>query len=275
MKKNTTKKKVTKAVAIRGKTAPELSGSSKLIELAVSKSFDVERLEKLIDLQERQEKKEAKRLFSEKFAAMQSRLQPIMRNKTAMKGGEKMYGYASIGQIQKAVQKIVTEYGFSYYWERPAINHERKWVTVTFVLAGWGHEKKTEAEGPIMEPTQRQNALQALQGSITYLRRYSMKDGLGIVDDDDDRDAAGGDVRIVDAEVVTPKANKATAFEQTALRAAFARLGSSGLFADDELYTKEQEAFAARDAGDAVGMRKLRESWDAEIKTRKNKGRKA
>jgi len=266
----------TRAVAVRKNHAPErVDTGGKLIDLAIRRDFDVQRLEKLIDLQERQEKKDAKKEFDIHFARLQAKIQPVVRNKTASnRDGSKMYGWASIAQMQKTFGKDISAEGFSSFWERPVINHETHWVAVTHVLAGYGYEKKTTHEGPILPPTDRQNALQALEGTITYLRRYSFKDALGIVDDEDDRDGTDGAIPMRDADGntvrnVTPKETKELKMARESLNAAFTRLSVSRQYGDEELKGFRASADTALAEGDVLKISALKVEFDKDLDKRK------
>lgn len=250
-----------------------------LMMLAVEKDFDIARLEKLIDMRDREDAKKAKRAFDENFALMQAEVDVIVRNKTASKpikrgdevvGSEDMYNYATIGAAKAQIQKVLTKYGFSFRWRKPQVNHESKWVSITFVLSGWGHEEETTREGPILQPTMRQNVLQALEGTYTYLKRYSMWDGLGLASDDDDRDGGGETV----PQGPQPKRSKAYDAAVEELRAEFREMSTSELFGGKELDKYEVDAKKITAAGNVKDVQALEKAWDAELKRRRDAAKK-
>lgn len=258
----------TKAVAkiqkkeVKTKTIQKKNNSDALIELAINKDLDLDRMERLIEMREREEAKYAEKEFHIHFAKLQADLQPIYRNKK----GYSNY-YSTLAQIKRSVDPVVARHGFSYYWERSKIDRNDMWMETEFVLVGYGHVKRTIAEGAILKPSEnsdgrsRMNPLQAIQATQTYLRRYSMMDGLGLSSDDDDIDGAG--------RISEPKISKELSAIRDSLWELYKDMGRSRKFGSDEM-TKFNNEFK-KNENDLDELKQMLINWNALLDERKDK----
>lgn len=155
-----------------------------MLEKAVSQNASVDVLEKLMGLQERWEKNQARKLFDEAVAQAKAEIPPIVRNKT----GHNSKMYVDFSAIAKVVDPIITKHGLSYRFT--AEQGDR--INVTCVLSHRaGHFEKTTLSGPA-DTTGNKNAIQAIGSTLTYLQRYSLVQMLGLAAADDDDGKAGG-----------------------------------------------------------------------------------
>ena len=92
-----------------------------LIETAISKGVDMDKLERLFELQERWEKKEAEKAFLLAFANYQKDCPKIKKTKKVdyplKEGGRITYQYADLAEIAEQIRKPLAENGLSYRWE--------------------------------------------------------------------------------------------------------------------------------------------------------------
>jgi hypothetical protein len=247
--------------------------STDLIELAVNKDYDLERMQRLIDMRDKEEARQAEKEFYRHFALLQADLQPVARNKKGYTNN-----YSTLAQMKRSVDKKVSDHGFSYYWERSKIDRQTNWMESAFVLVGHGHTRRSVAEGPIVIPAAnnqtgetRMNPLQAIQAT-----QYSMMDGLGISSDDDDVDGAGkvaGTVRVevVREETVNRKTSKELETARAALNETFGKMSKSKLYGGDELIALQKAGKANVDDGDATQVYALKVAWDKDLDQRKRK----
>jgi len=250
--------------------------STDLIELAVNKDYDLERMQRLIDMRDKEEARLAEKEFYRNFALLQADLTPVARNKKGYTNN-----YSTLAQMKRSVDKKVSDHGFSYYWERSKIDRQTNWMESAFILVGYGHTRRSVAEGPIVIPAEnkqtgdsRMNPLQAIQATQTYLRRYSMMDGLGISSDDDDVDGAGkvvGTVRVVSEEPVARKTTKELETARAALNETFGKMSKSKLYGGEELLGFQKSGKAIVDEGDATQVYALKVAWDKDLDQRKRK----
>lgn len=153
-----------------------------ILEKAVASGASVETLDKLMTLQERWEKNQARKEFDAAVAAAKSELKPVMRNRE----GHNKKKYADFAAIAMAVDPIISKHGLSYRFR----SEQNDRINVTCILSHKaGHFEETTLSGPA-DTTGNKNAIQAIGSTLTYLQRYSLVQMLGIAAADDDDGAA-------------------------------------------------------------------------------------
>ena len=180
------KKEKDNVVAIRRE---EVKGTPAiLISQAIAKGADLDKLEKLLALQERFEENEARKAYHKAMTAFKANLPQIDRNKKidyAAGGGRVKYSYAT---LFNAVDKIIPElskYGLSMGWSQKQTEKE---LTVTCrITHELGHSEETSLTGP-HDTTGSKNAIQALGSTNSYLERYTFFALLGVAAKDQDDD---------------------------------------------------------------------------------------
>ena len=186
------KKPATKAVA---KTTPKTPAKPKdvndnLIQLAIQKDLDVDKLEKLIELKNSQMALECKKDFDLHFSMMQADFQPVVRSKSSDK-----HNYAPIEGLQKQFGEIISSHGFSYKWGEELVEGEK--LRVFIHISGYGHTETSHKDLPSYDGMaggkQIMNPLQAEGTRSTYGRRYTFKNGFGITEEDEDTDGSFDD----------------------------------------------------------------------------------
>ncbi len=149
--------------------------------LAMDQSVPVEKLAKLIELQERIMAHDAKSAFNTAFAAMQGEIPVVVARRSGDSG---KWMFAAQEDIVAVVRPILQKHGFSlsFRTEWPDI----KTVKVIGILTHRdGHDQRSEFLAAA-DTTGSKNAVQALGSSITYGRRYTTCDLLNITTSDDD-----------------------------------------------------------------------------------------
>ena len=159
-----------------------------LLQMAVSKDMDVDKLEKLIQLKTQEEDRACKKEFDLHFAAMQGELPPVPKgspvwnkNKT-----EILYYFCKLETILALYKPIINKHGFSYSWEEEekADSEKRIWCTIS----GYGYDKKGFFDAPIQAATTFTNVIQQRGSSSSYGKRYSFSNALGVVFENVDND---------------------------------------------------------------------------------------
>ena len=158
------------------------------MELAVQKNLDVEKLEKLMELQERWTAQQAKRQFDEAMAEFQAECPTIKKTKAGgkTKAGQIAYFYAPLESIVEQVKEILHKHGFSY-----TIKTETKQagVKVTCVVKHTaGHSEASEMEVPLGTKTDIMSAPQVVAAATTFAKRYAFCNAFGILTGEDDID---------------------------------------------------------------------------------------
>lgn len=158
---------------------------SDLIAQAIEKGLDVQALEKLMDLQERWDANQAKKLFFEAFTAFQSEPIDIRKTKAVEFNQKVQYHYAPLADITRQIAKPLKENELSYRWE---IQDNDKEIKVTCLVSHIaGHTERTTMTAT-PDTSGSKNAIQARGSAIEYLKRYTLIGALGISTADSDID---------------------------------------------------------------------------------------
>ncbi|MGB5049948.1 MAG: ERF family protein [Caldilineaceae bacterium] len=164
------------AVSSASSTTP-----SDLIRYAMESNADLEKLEKLFELQTRWEEREAKKAFVADMAEFK-RL-PLAINKDnhvefRTDKGITAYDHATIGNVVGVIVPALAEFGFSHRWiiERGEGGLIRVRCVITHRL---GHSEETVLEAGL-DQTGGKNNIQAMISTKTYLERHSLLAATGL-----------------------------------------------------------------------------------------------
>lgn len=166
-----------------------------LINLALEKGTDIDKLKQLFDLQERWEKKEAEKSFYEAFSNFQLNCPKIKKSKKVnynlREGGSVNYNYAPLSEICEQIKKPLATNGLSYRWE---FNQKGNNIECICTVAHTGgHTKTCSFEAPI-DTSGKKSPIQQIASTHTYLQRYTLIGALGLSSAEDDID--GEDVNV-------------------------------------------------------------------------------
>lgn len=147
--------------------------------LALDPRCDMEKLERLMALQERMEAKSALEAFNAAFAEMQCEM-PSVEKRTQNTHTKKMY--ADLDDINFAVRPIMAKFGFGVSFK---IVNQAHGVSITGILMHkGGHREETTMLLPLDKGAQR-SAVQEVGSTTTYGKRYVMCALLNITSGDD------------------------------------------------------------------------------------------
>jgi len=174
------------------------SESMSVVAIAMSKNYTPEQVEKMMELQIKFEKNEARKAFFEAVAAFKENPPEVCKDKENMqfsKGGKKAM-YSSLGNFVKTVNPALGAHGLSASWE---IEQADKLVKVSCKLSHrLGHSETVKMEAPPdASGGNAKNPIQQIKSTVTYLRAVTFEavTGLAATDEanlDDDGNAAGG-----------------------------------------------------------------------------------
>ena len=141
---------------------------------ATDEAFDLEKLDRLLDVKERWEAEEARKAYVAALAAFKQNPPKLVKDQkvdfTSGKGRTK-YNYASLGDVASQVAAGLAEHGLSHGW---AIKQHDGVVTVTCTLThSWGHGESVSISAP-RDDTGNKNSIQQIGSVITYLERYTL-----------------------------------------------------------------------------------------------------
>ena len=171
-----------------------------MIERAIEKGADVAMIEKLMELQERNDRNVGRRSFDAAIAAAKAEIPPIHKNRkvdfTSGKGRTN-YAHEDLAEIARTVDPILSRYGLSY---RFRTSQDQRILTVTCILSHRdGYSEETTLNGAADESGNK-NHIQAIGSAATYLQRYTLKLALGLAASDDDDGKAAEKVETISAD---------------------------------------------------------------------------
>lgn len=174
--------------------APALAGPAAnspmgMMLSAVQQGATLEQVEKMMDLQERWEKKEAKKSYDAAFASFKAEAVQIIKGKLITDGPLKGKSHAELCDVVDAVTPALSKHGLSSSWK--ITKDEPAWMEVTCYLRHvGGHEESVSMGGP-PDAGGAKNAIQARASTKTYLERYTLKGITGLSERNDDDDGSG------------------------------------------------------------------------------------
>lgn len=183
-----------KASAVRQEYA--VTAPSDLLRMAVEQGADLDRLERLMALQERWEAGEAKKKFAVAFAAFKAEAVKIIKGKLITDGPLKNKKHAELSDAVNAATPALSRHGLSTAWR--LTKDDKDWMEVTCTLSHEGGHFETVSMGGPPDTGPGRNAMQARGSTKTYLERYTLTAILGLAAQDADDDGQGG------ASVVSP-----------------------------------------------------------------------
>ena len=155
-----------------------------MIAAAVAKGVDTEQLTKLMDLQERWEKNEARKAFADAMVAFKAEEIAIDKNKDVSHNGKFMYSHATLDNVCRKVIGALQKHGIAHSWRT---EQGGGIIKVSCVLRHrLGHEEMVTLEGS-PDTSGAKNSIQAIASTVHYLQRYTLLASTGLavgVDDD-------------------------------------------------------------------------------------------
>lgn len=188
---------------------PAVSESAAIIQVieraAMNPNVDIDKMERLLEMQERIMARNAKAAYDAAYADMQNDL-PEIRERGGIKdrAGNIQSKYALWEDINEAIKPVLAKHGFGISFRTG--QHDGR-IVVTGVLSHRdGHREETTMELPT-DTSGSKNAVQAVGSSTSYGKRYTAQALLNLTSrgEDDDGQAAGAkadsEARITEAQV--------------------------------------------------------------------------
>lgn len=178
-------------IQVRDSKENETTAIISMIErVAMSPDVDVEKMERMLDMQERILNRNAMTAFNAAMAKMQSDMPIIDRNSAIAVNGSVRSKFASFDHIMKIVRPILQQYGFAVSFRTGS---DAQIITVTGVLMHKeGHREETSMSLPV-DSSGSKNAVQAIGSSTSYAKRYVLCALLNIATGDEDDDGEMAD----------------------------------------------------------------------------------
>lgn len=163
-----------------------------LLQMAVRQGADLDKLEKLMALQERWEANEARKAYHAAVADFKAKDVRIAKTASFAAGPLSGSKYANLADWVRAVTGDLSASGLSVAW-KPVPAEDKGSIRIRCSLTHTlGHAEHVEFEGP-PDTSGAKNALQARASTAKYLERYTLEMILGLTPDDgEDNDGASG-----------------------------------------------------------------------------------
>lgn len=221
------------STAVAGQAKNQLAATpAQLLQIAVQNGADLDKLERLMALQERWEANQAAQAFAQAMAAFKAadavRIVKDKHVRFQSQKGITEYDHATIGNVVKVITEALAPHGLSHSWTTRQEGGEIH-VTCKLRHRGGHFEEVTLSGNP--DPSGGKNPIQAIGSTVTYLQRYTLLliTGCATSDqpDDDGRSASddGTEQQTVDARQQLIDDGRAQAMEgMQALTAWWGRL---------------------------------------------------
>jgi len=165
-----------------------VAGVTMFERLAMDPNVSVDKLERLIELQERIMRHDAKAAFEAAYARLQAHIPIIDERSRIVVRNEVRSTYAALEDIHSVIKPILAQYGF-------AIRHRTEWPTdkpnIIRIIGILGHEQGHSEESIFEAPADRsdfRSDIQSMGSTVSYGRRYTTMDLLNIATQRADND---------------------------------------------------------------------------------------
>lgn len=213
-----------------------------LIEMAITSGADIDKLEKLMALQERYDAKNSKSAYLLAVSLFQANCPKIKKLK---KGHNSKY--APLEDIIEQVKDALFKSGLSYSFSQ---TQDAQQITVSCQLSHVDGHTETVSLTSDHDKSGGKQPIQALASAVSYLRRYTFTGVTGIVPSDEDSDGRIESGKVVEHCDSAQVININELLDKTGMDANTfggfinTRLGiNAGSFSQ---YTKEQADFAIK-----------------------------
>lgn len=175
----------TKEVAVNEKEMTNQTPAD-MIRLAISSGADLDKIEKLMLLQEKWDTNEARKAYHQAMTMFKANAPKINKDKSVAYGTTK-YNHASLYNVTDKINTELSKWGLSASW----ITKQNGIISVTCKITHkQGHSEETTLSASA-DKSGAKNDIQALGSTLSYLERYSLLAlcGLATYEQDDDGQA--------------------------------------------------------------------------------------
>ena len=168
------------------------------LTLAIEKGADLDQIEKLMELQEKYETREARKAYVVAMAAFKANPPKIDKdghvNFKSKTGQITDYRHATLGNVTEKINAALSEHGLSSAWET---NQDEKGISVTCKITHiMGHSEGTTLKAAA-DDSGGKNRIQAIGSTVTYLQRYTLKSLCGLAESAFDDDGTGSEAEYI------------------------------------------------------------------------------
>jgi hypothetical protein len=169
-----------------------------MLHVAMERGADLDKMQQLMDLQERWEANEARKAFVSAMAEFKANPPEILKGKhvkfTTQKGVTE-YDHATLADVCSAAIKGLADVGVSHRW---TVSQEGKIKVACILTHKRGHSESVEMSAGA-DDSGGKNSIQAIGSTVTYLQRYTLLAATGLAARDMDDDAKAGATDLITA----------------------------------------------------------------------------
>lgn len=178
---------------------------------ALQQGANLEQIEKMMDLQERWEHRQAEKAYNDALAAFKAEAVEVIKRRevdfTSQKG-RTHYKHAELSDVVAAVGPALSKHGFAWSWKT---QQEKDVIRVTCILKHrQGHSDSVTLEAGA-DQSGNKNSIQAIASTVTYLQRHTLKAITGVSEKGDDTDGQAPDADAIKEEWISQVARCETA----------------------------------------------------------------
>jgi len=139
-----------------------------MISAAINKGLSIETLDKLMDLNERYEKNEARKQYFFALAQFAENLPIVTKDKY-----NKQYdsNYASLENTSNTIARSLAPFGLKHHW---SVDQTSQIAVTCFLTHVAGHSEQSTISGP-PDTSGAKNELQQIKSTITYLKLATLE----------------------------------------------------------------------------------------------------
>lgn len=155
-----------------------------MLSLAVSQGADLDKISKLMDLQERWEAGNAKRAFVQAMSNFKAETINVTKDKDNLQYKSK---YVSLGNLVNTVTPFLSKHGLSVRW---AINQSSGIEVTCIVTHIQGHSESVSFVAP-PDKSGAKNPIQEIKSAVTYAKACTFESICGLASTDQNMDDDG------------------------------------------------------------------------------------
>ncbi len=165
-----------------------------IMQVAIQKNYTPELIEKMMDLQERQEANQARKQYIVAISNFKKKPLEILKDKKVSfqtSKGKTEYDHASLANVVNTISTELGNHGLSASWKTEQGDFG---IKVTCVLThSEGHSEEVSLTAA-PETSGVKNQIQAVASTVSYLERYTLLAITGLATKDMDNDGKGSDI---------------------------------------------------------------------------------
>ena len=156
-----------------------------LIAKAMEGDFDIDKMTKLYELQQRFESDLAEKSFNTAIALFRAECPAIERTKKGHNNN-----FAGLAESIEQIKPFTSKHGLSHYWDMED-REDGKIRVICFISHSEGHRKEVKSPWCSPDGSGNKTEIHAIGSIISYLERYTFFAGHGLASKDQDNDGGG------------------------------------------------------------------------------------